>query len=337
MTETLHKTYTTALVGLLCLVLLSPALADAQDASSTEPVYRIEQIPGGDRALGDFVVGPGKVELEIGPGESKTIFLSVTNRFAEPHVFNLSTEDAVGSADPEKTVDLLGGQRGPYTIRDYITMPVTTLELNSNERARIPVTVTIPADAEPGGHYGSVLVNTVAVKREEVPEGQLSSQSPIVARIGTLFFVTVPGAVERAGALREFSTTPNQPWFNEGPIRFGVLYENTGSVHLAPYGTVSITNTFGEEIAYQELDPWFALPQSLRFREIAWDSQFLIGRYQATLELNRGYQNIIDTETITFWVLPWKVIGAVFLVVFIVILILRSFFSRFEFKRKESN
>ena len=35
------------------------------------------------------------------------------------------------------------------------------MELELGERARIPVTITVPADAEPGGHYGSVFISTI--------------------------------------------------------------------------------------------------------------------------------------------------------------------------------
>ena len=297
--------------------------------------YELENVPGGGRIFGDFVVGPGKVELEIAPGESKTVLLSVTNRIGEPHVFNFDIEDATGSQDPAKTVELLGNERGPYTLRDYISLPDDSLTLNHNERARIPVTISIPPDAEPGGRYGSVLVNTVAVKRGTQEDDQFTSQSPIIARIGTLFFITIPGETERGGELINLSTIPNQQWFNQGPIRFGILFENTGSVHLAPYGTLSITNMYGQEVGYKELDPWFAMPDSLRFREVVWESDRLFGKYTATVEINRSYQNIIDTKSVTFWVVPWQTIAVTFVVIFVVVFLFRAFFRRFEFRRKQ--
>ena len=296
--------------------------------------YTVEGIPGGGRVSGDFVVGPGKVELEVAPGQSKTILISVTNRTGEQRDFELSTEDMTGSRDPLIGMTLLGSVEGPYSLRDYIKIAGTKVTLKHNERARIPVTISVPADADPGGRYGSVLVRTLAVEGSDGIENELVPQSPIIARIGTLFFVTVPGEAEREGKLLDFTIVPKKSWFEKGPFTFNILFENTGSVHLAPYGSLSITNTFGQEVGVVELDPWFVMPLSLRSRDIEWTAERLLGRYTATLNIHHGYDNVSETKSVTFWVMPWKVVVGTFVVVFLFIFFMRSIFRNFEFRRK---
>jgi hypothetical protein len=283
---------------------------------------------------GDFVVGPGKAELVINPGESRTIELLVTNRTGQLRQFNFEVEDAVGSYNPLNPVVLLGEDRGPYTLKDYISYPNRSIDLEHNERARIPVTVSVPMDAEPGGRYGSLLVTTVTKNAEADPSGGASAGSAIVSRVGTLFFVTVPGEVNTEGELQSFATIPDRKFFTQGPINFQLLFENKGDIHLSPYGDVRITNLFDEEVGFVELDPWFALPKSLRVREISWDRELLIGRYTATANVNRGYDDIYDTQTITFWVLPWMIIVPIFLALFVLFFLIRFFAKNFEFKRK---
>jgi hypothetical protein len=315
----------------------APAMSDQLVSTSQNSVgnwITYEGIPGGEAVVGDFVVGPGKVELEIKPGETKTVMISVTNRIGEERRFNLDIEDATASREPGKTVDLLGSERGPYTIKDYISIPQKVITVKHNERARIPVTISIPSDAEPGGRYGSVLVNTLAVEPKPGEEDKVASQSPIIARIGTLFFVTIPGEVDRSGKLKKLSLIPEKAWYEQGPITMGILFENTGSVHLTPFGTLSVTNMFGEEVGFVELDPWFALPKSLRFREVIWDNSHLLGKYTVTAKINRGYGDIIDTEILTFYVLPWKVLAGTFAGIFIVIFLVRYFYRNFEFRRR---
>jgi hypothetical protein len=95
-----------------------------------------------------------------------------------------------------------------------------------------------------------------------------------------------------------------------------------------------ITNLLGEEVGWVELDPWFILPNSLRLREVTWDREWLFGRYTAMVNINRSYDDVIDTMEYTFWVLPWKVIAVVFSVLFIIIFLFRAFFRKFEFRRK---
>lgn len=305
-----------------------------EDETKLEGLYAVEGVPGGESVIGDFVVGPGKVDVTLKPGQTKIIDVLVTNRTGVSRIFNVSTEDAEGSKDPNTPIVLLGSDRGPYSIKDYLSVPHKRFKLGHNERARIPVTISIPADAEPGGLYGSVLIDTITVDASGKDTDGMVPQSAVVARIGTLFFVTVPGEVEKNGALKEFSTIAEKKFYQGGPIAFGVLYENTGSIHLAPYGELRIKNMFDEEVGYLPLDPWFVLPQSLRLREVTWNRDALFGRYTATVSINRSYNDTIDELSFTFWVLPWKPVVGAFAGLFVVLFLIRAFFRRFEFKRK---
>ncbi len=305
---------------------------EIQTPKETVSWFRVEQLSGSNIQQGDFVVGPGRAEIEIKPGETITYEISVTNRISDNRIFELTVEDVKGSNDASGAVVLLGNERGPYTVKDYISFPANSFALKLGERARIPVTISIPPDAEPGGFYGSVLVSTV--KSEGDATGDNATRSPIIARIGTLFFVTVPGEVIKSGETKNISLTDKKWWYEKGPIKLNILYENTGSIHLNPYGELRIKNLFSEEVGFVELEPWFALPGSLRSRNITWDRELLFGRYTAVAFVNRGYDNIIDEVTVAFWVLPWKVVGGTFLVIFIIIFSLRSFFRNFEFKRR---
>lgn len=290
--------------------------------------YVIETIPGQD-VFGDFVAGPGKIELEIKPGESVTRNITVTNRMGDTRFFKLEVEDFTGSDNAEATVVLLGDEKGPYSLKDYISFPEDTFELKHGERAVIPVTVFVPADAEPGGLYGSVLSST-ASKPNEVS----GASNTIVARIGTLFFVTIPGPVHNDGQLKEFTTKGSQKMFGAGPIDFRLLYENRGSVHVNPYGEIRVKNLLGKEVANIEVSAWFAMPGSLRSREVKWPSSFLIGKYTAVASINRGYDNIVDTMEFSFWVIPVKLLAVFVIALALLILGLRFIVTRFEIRKK---
>lgn len=300
------------------------------EADEKELWYKSERIFG-KIDVGDFVVGPGREEIELRPGESTVLEITVTNRISDDRMFNLEVEDITGSADGSSSVSLTGERKGPYSIADYISFPEESFVLGLGERARIPVTITVPPNADPGGYYGSVLVSTV---RDPGSSDSAAPRSPIIARVGSLVFLTVAGDIERVGQTLEVSTIGGKWWYESGPVDMGVLYENKGSVHLNPYGEISIKNMFGEEVGFVELKPWFVLPSSLRVREVTWDREFLLGRYTVTARINRGYDNVIDEVTTSFWVLPWKVVGATFVVLFIVIFSIRAFFRTFEFKKK---
>ncbi len=326
---------------LAAIILLSPlgvfaqgeavgTSTDALVSLTTAPQITLEQIPGTDVQLGDFVVGPGKVEVEVRPGQTVYREVTVTNRIDDNRTFEFYIEDMSGSADGTEAAVLLGDQNGPYSLRDFVSVPSETVTLGLGQRARVPVRISMPENAEPGGYYGAVLVSTV----QKNSAGETMVQSPVVARIGTLFFITVPGAAERSGDLLEFSTQNDQRWFQQGPVTFHIAYENTGSVHQNPYGELRITNLFGQEVGYVALDPWFVLPKSVRTREVTWDSELLLGRYKVEATINRGYNDVTDIASLHIWVIPWQLLTTVFVVLFVIIFVFRWFFSKFELKRK---
>ena len=305
----------------------------AEPAPATNDIYdnyTKSKIPEGANYK-DFVVGPGFFTLEVAPGDSVTVPLNVSNRMGSRKLFRLTTEDMAASTE-SSGVALLGDEVGPYTIKDYITVPYDRFYLDDNMRATIPVTVTIPEDAEPGGFYGSILTE-IATTPESTDEGVVSGTS-IVSRIGTLFFVTTPGDIEKSGAFKEFTTVPKKTFFASGPIDMGITFENLGNVHFTPSGSVSITNILGEQVGEVELEPWYVMPQSLRTKEISWDRELLIGRYVITADIDLGYTEASESKQLVVWLLPWKILLPIFLGFFVFSLLIRFIFRNFEFKRK---
>lgn len=325
----LHYTYAQADDTLTIESASTPAPAEIPTAAS---IYRTEQLLG-DIVYGDFVVGPGKVEIELSPGQSGTAVLSISNRTGEEKIFTLETEDAKGTDDPNTPVLLIGDDVGPYSIKDYISIPATSFTVGHNQKVFVPVTVSLPANAAPGGRYGSVLITTTSIRDTQTQDG--APRSAIVSRIGTLFFVTTPGIENQEGALQDFSTIGQKKFYSGGPIPFGLLFENTGSVHLNPYGEIRVFNILNEEVGIIEIDPWFALPMSTRFREISFSREWLFGRYTAVANINRGYDNQIDSLSYTFWVINWIFLLKIFAGVIVVVFIIKTITSRFEFRRKE--
>jgi hypothetical protein len=321
MSNTLHKrlAHNVLVLFVLASVGFAPTAAYAE--------YRSDALPSTD-VFGDFVVGPGKVELTLNPGESKTVEVTLANRMGDDRKFDLTVEDMKGSDNPEQTVVLLGDDRGPYSLRDYFSVPEWSFMLPHARKARIPVTVTIPADAEPGGYYGSVLFTTTSKPNEQGGQGAAA----IISRIGVLFFVTVPGAGTYEGKLESFSS--KNTFFTEGPIPFQMLFRNTGNMHLNPSGEITIRNMIGTQVETLVVEPWFALPGSLRLREVEWNRAALMGRYTAEAAIKRDYGDQVDRMTVTFWVIPVVPAAIALGGIFVLFFIIRFIATNFEFKRK---
>ena len=318
----------TALLVLISLLIGILGLEQSSQAYQTQDL-------AGTLVEGDIVLGPTKIEIFLDPGETATREITVTNRTGRTIKFGIEIEDFKGSHNPDQTIVLMGKEKGPYSLRDWVKPEIEEFTLNHGQRIHLPVEISIPPNAEPGGYYGVVFVVTKPdLSETEAESEKTKGQVSIVSRAGALFFVRVKGDVEESGFLKDFKT--GKDYYEQGPISFEVFFENNGSVHLTPYGVVEIFNLFGKKVEEIELDPWFVMPDSLRLREAKWEKSFLFGRYTALASVNRGYQDIIDQKSIEFWVIPWKIILAGLIALFLIVWFFRWIMNHFEIRKKDS-
>ncbi|MDO9399529.1 MAG: hypothetical protein Q7T79_02500 [bacterium] len=304
---------------------LKPVLA-------TPVIEDIKDVP----VKSDFVLGPGKVELWLSPGEKATKELMITNRIGKTMDFQINIEDFSGSRDPKQTVVFYGEKESPKSLKNYLKPELTKFTLMHGQRMILPIEISIPEDAEPGGRYGSILVTSSpygedAKFEKEKATGQISLNS----RLGALFFIRVKGDVIEDGFFKEIKTT--KMFYEKSPVSFELLFENNGNIHLLPYGVVEIKNFFNKKIGEINLDPWYVLPDSLRLREVKWNSEWLFGRYTASVSINRGYQDIVDQKSIDFWVIPWRIILVGLTSLFLIVWFFKWVIGHFEIKVKDKN
>lgn len=286
----------------------------------------------------DFVVEPGKTEIFINPGESVVKNINVINRIGKTFKFKLTTEDMVGTNDPQSPIKLLGDERGPYTLRNYIVPEITEFTLEQGERIVIPITISIPLDAEPRGFYGALIVSNepeVLGTAENPKEAQGSAR--LISRIGSLFLLRINGEGKESGALENFKIIgPSKALYQERPKGFEIAFKNDGNVHLVPHGMVTIKNITGKTISSIPVDAYFALPDSIRYREVYWKPGTGLGRYTATLSLYKGYGSEGEnaTATLSFWIIPWKLLIITFIGLILLVSFVYYILTRFELKKK---
>ena len=286
---------------------------------------------------GDIVVGPGKTEVLLSPGDNYTKEILITNRSGEKKIFNIKVEDFRGSTDPGATVEFLGAEKGPYSLKDYVKPEIEEIILSHGQRLRLPVNISIPQDAEPDGLYGAVMISASNLDEggAKIEKDTAGTEMKIITRIASLFFVRVKGDVFEAGALKDFRTTKS--FYEKGPVSFKILSENKGNIHLSPYGIIEVKNIFGIKVGEAQIDPWFVMPKSERTREIKWNTSFLFGRYTAQISLNRGYKDIIDSKSFSFWVIPWRLLSIILIGLILVIWFFIWILSHIQWKGKPSN
>ncbi len=253
-------------------------------------------------------VSPQVFEVSADPGDVVTESFKIVNGTdidltlsATPKNFTPEGEDGSINLTQEST---------PYSLASWISVSPLEVVVPARGSQVFDFVITLPVDAEPGSHLGSVIVQTNPVDID-------GSGAAVSQEIGPLILVSVSGDIVEAAEIASFTT--DSVW-EKGPIAFETRVTNNGNVHFKPSGTIEIKNIFGNVVTNIDLEEKNVLPNSTRKLVNEWaPSGFTVGRYTADLTLVYGSDGVILTDSISFTVFPYKVIVPVTLGVILLV------------------
>jgi len=273
----------------------------------------------GERGVG---ISPLTFELTANPGDAITNQVKVYNPGAGTVGIKMETEDfAVSGEIGHVTVE--PPETETYSIARWVTFEPQEFALDPGEQKFVTFTISVPENAEPGGHYGAVLAGTSGIIGEEF------MGAAVAGRVGALVLLSVAGEIKEDLRVKEFFA----PSYSEyGPIPFTIKFENRGTIHVKPAGFVTITDWYGKKVADIEFSQNNVLPNSVRKIETSLDKKwFFAGKYTATLTGSYGISNTSFTPVvITFWAFPWKVGLGILIVIILLILSRKRWVAAFR-------
>jgi len=267
-------------------------------------------------AQAQISISPLTFELSANPGSRISNVLTVFNQGDTPLSISMEAQSfrPVGEQGQVAVQELRAGEDNTgYELSEWITMQPRSIVLEPHTDRTVTFIINVPRNAEPGGHYGSVLAGIGGT-------GFTAGGSLIAQKVGALVLLQVSGDVVEKIDVKSFEA----PTFSEyGPVTITTRFENIGTVHLKPQGFIVIKNIFGREIITLQLPAKNVLPNSIRKIETIFDKKFLFGKYDAILTAVYGSQNQQQIAYATsFYVIPWKmtllygILGIIVLILF---------------------
>lgn len=251
-----------------------------------------------------FSVSPTRLVRQMNAGASLDLSFSLTNGSDQPLTFVITAED-IAAGDELMPVELLGTENGQYSLKNWISATENVITLAAGESRVISANVNVPESSFDGGYYGALVISTA---RPAAISG--GAQTRFISRVAVPVLLTVGNDLNHSGVLASLKTSDGSNVISDKGVTLFALFENTGDVHLAPYGSFKISNVLGQDVYRQEIEPWIVLPNSQRTRVIDVRDGLLFGPYTASIAMARGYDSWVDQFEVTFWVLPWKSILA---------------------------
>lgn len=272
-----------------------------------------------EETTGKLRVSPGKVEMEIEPGDSATRDITVTNQTGQTVTIMFHTENFQGSSDPSEAFVFSGEEdEDARGARDWLKSELDSIVLKKNESVTFEVTVDVPGSADPGGHYAALFATiTDGFEEEEEPD---TDEQPV-----SLFLIKVPGNIYEEGDIEDLRVAA---FSGRGPIDIAIIFANQGDTHLQPEGRVRIFNIFGQQVAEIPIERWVVMPDSLREKVVQWKDPSLFGRFTAEVELDYGPDDRRIIASKSFWMISWPVLVAIVIVLAALIFLISRLIRR---------
>ncbi len=267
-------------------------------------------------------ISPTRQEFNASRGDVLTINMKVMNVTASDLVYSTSVSDFSAkdeSGSPSINNDDKLGENA--SVRTWVeTIP--SFKLTAHQTLELTAKVTIPDNAEPGGHYGVISFSGSSPELQGTGVG-------LSASTGMLLLIRVNGDVVEKAELSSFFTANNgnqTSFFENAPVSFVTRITNQGNIHIKPTGKIEVRDMFGGITQQIDVnaDSSNVLPDSVRKFESKLSDKFMLGLYTANLTLGYGTTGQALTSTISFWVIPYKIILAGIFVIGTVIFVAKK-------------
>jgi len=225
-------------------------------------------------------------------------------------------------ADEFGHIQLLPQQAPPQ----YFSIPAP-FPLKASQTKNVVLKITIPETAQSTDHYLALLFHA------DTKSLIKNSGSTITGSIASNILLTIsqPNTINHTASIKQFTTAKFLDSFS--PIPFTFRLQNTSDNHFKAIGQINIFNSFKKKIATIPFREDNILADSIRqltttSSSLDWNSLFPLGKYTATADITPQNSTNSVSQTISFFVFPYKLL--IFLsILFTIYLIIK--------KRKEPN
>ena len=280
-----------------------------------------------------LTLSPSRLEISGDPGQTlseKMILINESNN-TETFYSSYANFEAQGES----------GDPAFVTATDDLGTWISTqssITLKSGESESVPFTVTIPKNAEPGGHFAVVFWGTGAVTPGSVGIG---------SKTGLLVLLSVNGNVKESAGFLNFNTLGKQFWYSTLPVSFEYRFKNDGGDRIKPEGTLTLRDSIFLPAQTLDANPGAGniLPGSTRRFQVDWINytrpsnyiaptqffkkffsdvsyqwmNFAVGLYSARLNVAYGTKGEHATGMVFFFVFPWQLVLVIIVVLFLII------------------
>lgn len=172
------------------------------------------------------------------PGERYDDHLAVRNFGTEPLRVRLYASDATNAPDGSFTV--LARDEKSVGAGSWVRLDRARVLVPARSSVVVPISIGVPADAEPGDHAAGVLASVTT-------RGGKGSSVAVERRAGTRIYLRVAGPISPEVAVEDLRASYGGSWnpFRKGTTTVSYTLRNTGNLRLDVDSRATASGPFG--------------------------------------------------------------------------------------------
>lgn len=228
-----------------------------------------------------LTISPLRNELKLIPGQQYEASVKLENSGeADLEAAIYASSFSIKNENYDQEFNQLNS---PSSVNNWVKFSQNTIFLPAKSKQSIKYIVSVPANAEPGGHYAAIFAQTKS-------QNQKKTDVIEVKRVASLVNMEVAGDIVRTGKIESLQSNL---WQNNHQILSQLRLYNDGNTHYRVDGYQRLKNLLGRELGSVRLSG-LLLPQTTRLFESNIDAPDWPGIYklESTVSFpNSGWQS----------------------------------------------
>lgn len=309
----------------------------------------------------NLTVSPISLNIVTDPGASTNATIKIRNNGSVTENLHLSL--ATFTANTAGDTPVITDFKADDDSQNWLQFSEDTFTVKPGEWKTLQVTFSPPSSAALGYYYA------ILVERQQ--EADVEGGSTAVTGVPAILVLTEVSSPLAKKELQLVSFSSSKRLYEFLPAEFQLSIKNTGNIQTAPSGDIFIDSQDKHDLGIVPINParGMILPGSTRTYTVHWDqgfpkyifekdelgnvkmkldwdfsqaNKFRIGKYEATalFVYDNGQRDIPTEATLSFWVMPWRIMLAALAVIALVttgiILPITMITKRLRSNRKKS-
>lgn len=259
-----------------------------------------------------IAMSPVKKKYEYEAGSTSRDSIKITNVGNTTYTFKMYAEPYSVKNESYET-DFLTVRKNT-DFQDWVKFDKSSYVLSPSQSVEVGYTVSVPANATPGGHYGIIFAETL-------PEEKMTESASLLGRnrVGAPVYATINGEYKMGGQFLGVRTPALQ---FKSPLKSELNVENTGTSHFTVNTVFAVSDLFGNRKLTQ-MNEYDLLPQSIRKIPLQWDKSPGFGFFKVTVSAKFLDQETTKTSYVLMAPLAYYMIFVVGLLVAVIVFVAR--------------